>query len=157
MTSATVAVHRDPVWRERADFLIVAEIDPGETLKDTEQLWARRIDECHFEVCCVPFFTYHLALGDVVRTEPRAARQYVVAEVTEPSGRAVFRVWFGESTEPRVGVLSDLEALGGLLEWSSSSLLAIDVSDPVQARYVAEYLGARAAEGRLLFELGTAH
>lgn len=154
MTDTTVAVHRDPVWRERSDFIITVEIDPGDTARETEQLWARKIDESHFELCCIPFFTYHLALGDVVRTEPRGERQYVVAEVTQPSGRFVFRVWFGGTTEPRQDILNELESLGGLLEWSSYNLLAVDAIDTDHAQLIADYLKACAAEERLVFEPG---
>lgn len=58
------AVHRDPVWRDGADFIIAARIDPGDTGVDTEQLWARRIDDGRHELCCIPFFAYDLALGE---------------------------------------------------------------------------------------------
>jgi anaerobic glycerol-3-phosphate dehydrogenase len=61
------------VWRERSDFIIGAEIEPGATGKDTEQLWARKIDESHFDLCCIPFLPPG-AWG--VRTEPQGDRQY---------------------------------------------------------------------------------
>ena len=154
MTDLQVAVHRDPVWRERSDFIIAVEIEPGDTGKDTEQLWARKIDESHFELCCIPFFTYHLALGDVVRTEPIGDRLYMVAEVTQPSGRFVFRVWFGGTTEPRQDILNKLESLGGLLEWSSNNLLAVDASDTDHAQLIADYLRACSAEDKLVYEPG---
>src|SRR3954453_9406655 len=60
------AVHAAPVWRERADFVIGARL-PEEGR--AEQLWARRIEGRHFEVCCIPFFLYDVALGDVVETD----------------------------------------------------------------------------------------
>jgi len=154
MADRKIVVHHEPVWRERSDFIIAAEIEPGDTGKDTEQLWARKTDESHFELCCIPFFTYHLALGDVVRTEPRGDRQYVVAEVTRPSGRFVFRVWFGGTTEPREDILNKLESLGGLLEWSSNNLLAVDASDAACAQLVSDYLQVCAAADRLAFEPG---
>jgi len=42
-----------------------------------------------FEVCCIPFFVYDLALGDVVAASPRDSRKSVVDRVVAPSGRYV--------------------------------------------------------------------
>lgn len=90
------AVHQEPVWRDRSNFVIAAAV-PGGGDTETEQLWGRQIDERRFEICCIPFFVYDLALGDVVETDG----DYIVERVVEPSGRYVFRVWFGESFHPR--------------------------------------------------------
>jgi hypothetical protein len=49
MADVREAVHRDPVWRDRADFIIATRIDPGETGVGTEQLWARRVGELVYE------------------------------------------------------------------------------------------------------------
>ena len=156
MTEPRVALHRDPVWRKRSDFIISAEIEPGDTGKQTEQLWARKVDESHFELCCIPFFAYHLALGDVVRTESRASGRYVVSEVTQPSGRSVFRVWFGGTAEPRKDVLDELESLGALIEWSSNNLLAVDAPDRDSAHHLAAFLREQEVQGRLIYETGKA-
>lgn len=39
MSGIREAVHRDPVWRDRSNFIIGAAIDPGDTNIATEQLW----------------------------------------------------------------------------------------------------------------------
>src|SRR5205807_8144309 len=98
--------------------------------------WARQIDEHRFEICCIPFFVYDLALGDVVETDD----DHVVQRVVESSGRYVFRVWFGESFHPRDEIAAELEAMGSLLEWSSRNLLAVDAADEEHARNVADFL-----------------
>lgn len=69
MTAAREAVHREPMWRERSNFIIATAIDSANTDISTEQLWARKVDDRHFELCCIPFFAYDLALGDVVETD----------------------------------------------------------------------------------------
>jgi hypothetical protein len=77
------AVHSDPVWRERADFIIGAPV-PEEGR--AEQLWARRLGEpLLFEICCIPFFLYDVALGDVIQTDA----SYELARIVKPSGRFV--------------------------------------------------------------------
>ena len=122
-------VHPEPVWRERANFIVGACLpEQGRT----EQLWARQLDEHRFELCCIPFFLYGVALGDIVAADAN----YGVQRVLQPSGRYVFRAWFGESSlsQPaRQRIAGDLTELGALLEWSSGNLLAIDAENEPHA------------------------
>jgi hypothetical protein len=148
------AVHQDPVWRERANFIIHAELPEKDRPKRFEQLWARQLGDDRFEVCCIPFFVFDLALGDVVATTPRDGRKYLVKRVVEPSGRYVFRVWFGQSFHPRDEIASGLTALGSLIEWSSRNLLAVDVADAEHAQVVANFLMEREKAGHLIYETG---
>jgi len=145
------AVHPEPVWRERSDFIIGAPLpEPGRS----EQLWARKLGEHRFEVCCVPFFLYDVALGDVVTTDAA----YDLVEVQVRSGRSVLRAWFGESPLGRAerdAVAADLAAAGGLLEWSSPNLLAVDAADAAVADAVTARLTAREDRGHLVFEVGS--
>lgn len=143
------AQHTEPVWRERSDFVIAAEV-PGGTEAATEQLFARQVGPDRFELCCIPFFIYDLALGDVVETDST----YLVRRVVEPSGRFVFRVWFGDTAHPRDEIAEQLADLGALLEWSSINLLAVDAADPEHAQKVADYLSGMEADGKLMFETG---
>ena len=141
-------VHAEPVWRDRADFIIGVPL-PEDGL--TEQLWARRLDESNlFEICCIPFFAYDLALGDVVETDT----DYDVTRVVRRSERLVFRVWFGDSFHPRQDVADELIALGALLEWSSVNLLAVDVAETTQGQVVADFLAQRESDGQLRYETG---
>lgn len=143
------AVHQEPVWRDRSDFVIAAAVLGGGDTK-TEQLWGRQIDERRFEICCVPFFVYDLALGDVVETDS----DYIVERVVEPSGRYVFRVWFGESFHPRDAIAAELKAIGSLIEWSSPNLLAVDAADEEHAKLVADFLAEREQDKQLIYESG---
>jgi len=147
-------VHQDPVWREHADFIINAELPEKDRPKRFEQLWTRQLADDRFEVCCIPFFVYDLALGDVVATSPRDSRKYVVDKVVAPSGRYVFRVWFGQSFQPRDEIAGELKALGSLIEWSSRNLLAVDAADGEHAQLVADFLMEREKAGHLVYETG---
>lgn len=115
-----------------------------------EQLWARQAGDQQFEICCIPFFLYDVALGDVVETDA----SYNLLRVIEPSGRYVFRVWFGDSSHSAEEIAEQLEELGALLEWSSANLLAIDAADASQAQTVADFLAEQERGGRLMFETG---
>ncbi|MEW6581938.1 MAG: DUF4265 domain-containing protein [Actinomycetota bacterium] len=140
-------VHSAPVWRERANFIIGAPLpEPGRS----EQLWARQVGDQRFEICCIPFFLYDVALGDVVDTDAN----FALVGVAEPSGRSVFRVWFGESFHPREEVAKELTELGALLESSSANLLAVDAADADAARLIAGYLAEQEGAGRLMYETG---
>ena len=146
--------HQDPVWRERANFIINAELPDRGRPKRFEQLWATQLADDRFEVCCIPFFVFDLALGDVVATSPRDGRKYMVDKVVQASGRYVFRVWFGQSFQPRDEFTGELAALGSLMEWSSRNLLAVDAADEEHAQVVADFLMEREKAGHLVYETG---
>ena len=147
-------VHPEPVWRERSNFIINAELGEEDLPRRFEQLWAKQLSDDMFEICCIPFFLFDVALGDVVETSPQGERKYVLDRVVERSGRYVFRVWFGESFHPRDEVAEQLGALGALLEWSSVNLLAADAADEAHAQKVADFLHERQQLGQLLYETG---
>lgn len=150
MSEIQEAVHRDPAWRDRSNFIIATSIEPGDTNIRTEQLWARRLDDLHYELCCIPFFAYDLALGDVVEVDSN----FLVVQVSKPSGRYVFRVHFDQVARPRDEVLEQLADLGALVEWSSTKLLAIDARDQPHAQQIANFLQDREILGQLMFETG---
>jgi hypothetical protein len=153
VTEARFATHAEPVWKDRANFIINAELpEPGRL----EQLWTHQLSEDTFEICCIPFFLYDVALGDVVDTRPRDGRKYVLSGVVKPSGRYVFRVHF-KVRENGVAVAQELERLGALLEWSSPSLLAVDAADLQHAQRLADYLQHAEDENLLIFETGKLH
>lgn len=155
VTSACEFVlHEEPVWRDRSNFIINAELLEKDRPRRFEQLFARQVSEDRFEICCIPFLLYDVALGDVVTTSPKEERKYVVTRVVEPSGRYVFRVWFGESFHPRDEVADELKALGALLEWSSRNLLAVDAVSQEHAQKVADFLAEREKAGQLVYETG---
>ena len=148
------AHHLEPAWRDRSNFIIAADISSQGTAASREQLWARQISEGRFEVCCIPFFLYDVALGDVVETPVDGPRKYLISRVVKPSGRYVFRVWFGESFQPRDEIGQAMEGLGALLEWSSQNLLAVDAPDAEHAQVIADFLADRESKGQLVYETG---
>jgi Domain of unknown function (DUF4265) len=78
--------------------------------------------------------------------------EHELARVVEPSGRFVFRVWFGETFHPRQKVADELTERGALLEWSSANLLAVDAPNGQPALVIAGYLAEQERTGRLTFE-----
>ncbi len=146
------ARHNEPVWRDRANFVIAADIASSPDKRGWEQLWARKIADQRFEICCIPFFAYDLALGDEVETDG----DHVLCRVVKPSGRFTFRVWFGSSTDPddRTRVTEVLQREGCEHEWSSENLLAIDAPTQETAQALANALAALQQDGRVTYETG---
>jgi hypothetical protein len=146
------STHSEPVWRGRADFIVNADLPEPDRY---EQLWCAKRSENTFELCCIPFFLYDVALGDIIETSPRGDRQHVVSRVVSPSGRYVFRAFFERRQyRYRDDVVEALTALGALTEWSSSSLLAVDAEDETLAQRVATMLQGRESHGQLVYETG---
>jgi hypothetical protein len=148
------ARHDDPVWRSRANFVIAADIASSSTKREWEQLWVKQLSERRFEVCCIPFFAYDLALGD----EVEADEDHVLRRVVKRSGHSTFRVWFGGSTGPadRDRIVEAIASHGCEHEWSSQNLLAIDASTHETARAIAADLSVLQAAGQVTFEIGHA-
>lgn len=108
-----------------------------------------------FEVCCIPFFLYDVALGDTVKTEATRSRTYLLSKVLVASGRYVFRVHLDRSMlHHRDEVAADLDAMGALVEWSSPSMFAVDAPDAERAQLIADVLFAHEGAGRLVYETG---
>lgn len=152
-------VHLNPVWRERANFIIGALLPPDKdgALRKWEQLWARQLGDDHFEICCIPFFVYDLALGDKVETASELGSSYIVQRVIERSGHWTLRVWFGDAKpgEEILGeVLSEIHQLGCPMEFYSANLLAISAPTEEQAIALTEVLSRREHLGHLHYETG---
>ncbi len=146
------ALHLDPIWRDRANYILNAELVGDDLPKHFEQLWTRQVDDNEFEICCIPFFLYDMALGDIVRSRPDGSG--LVERVVRPSGRYVFRAVLTDLGAPFDDVTAWIEQRGGLLEWSSRHMIAIDAVNEVEAQQVGDYLADLEARGRLVYETG---
>lgn len=136
-----VKVHRDPVRRDEANFIIQAPVRHGGATEIREQLWVRQTGE-HFEICCIPFFVGGLALGDEVETKPDDAGRHLLSRVVKPSGNKTFWVWFEDDAEIALlhSVRDGLEQLGCLTEGYSKGLLAFNAESDRQAQQALEFL-----------------
>ncbi len=91
-----VITHDFPVWRKKANFILALNLEESDVPKNWkwEQIWAMQVENNIFEVCCIPFFAYGVALGDLVTTHTLNGKQYVVNKVVERKGHSTFRIWF---------------------------------------------------------------
>lgn len=146
------ATHENPVWRDKANFIIAVYLGEKDGRSEWEQLWARRLDDRRFSICCIPFFAFDLALGDEVETD----ESYVLTRVVKSSENYTFRVWFGNSKKPEIRkeVEAHCTGLGVPTEWSSANLLAVSAAGAGQAQQVADYLLTQQGQGDLMYETG---
>jgi hypothetical protein len=145
--------HLNPVWREKANFIIGARCTyKNHATKAWEQLWSRKISDNYYEICCIPFFLYDISLGDEVKTD----RDYWILKVTKRAGHFTFRVWFGNSDNSMVekDLIDKINNLGGLFEWYSSILIAIDTPNEYLARQLSDYLFEKEQLGWFTYETG---
>jgi hypothetical protein len=153
MSTDLYATHPLPAWLERGDGYVSASI-PG-TPEVFERLWCRRISDNAFEVCCIPFFLYDLALGDTVEAKARPDGELLLEARTSHAGRYVYRAYFdGELIDNRDRIVDAVQGLGLLYEWSSERLLAIDAKDASAARRLETLLMPEHTNGALLLETG---
>lgn len=131
MAMSDTATHDSPTWKGEANFLIFASLSEYGMEGRWEQLWAKRVGHNEFVLCCIPYFTYGMALGDRLCTAGSGGRNYVVSKVVSRSGHRVLRLWLKHATLEGRRRVQDALAMSTLLhEWSSANLVAIDVTDP---------------------------
>ena len=145
-----IAFHRSPIWKNRADFIFNTLIDSKNGRNEWEQLWGQRTAFDRVTLCCIPFFAYDISLGDEIEIGADLAPK----EITQRSGQATFRVWFGGLDVPRIDeIATGIGAISPLLEWSSANLLAVSIAES-KAQPLIDYLQLRESEGLLTYETG---
>jgi uncharacterized protein DUF4265 len=145
-----VAVHAEPAWRGRANFVFRVPIGAEDEVRRWEQLWWEKLSETRLVLCCVPFFVYDLSLGDEVTIDDDRN----ILEVSLCSGQWTYRVWFGDiSDERRDLALERIGSDGIIFEWSSENLVALSVVAE-QGQHVADVLAGLEHEGFLQYETG---
>ncbi len=151
--SQDIATHRAPVWRDRADFIVLVDLTDYELPGKWEQLWARRLGEREFELCCIPFFADGMTLGDVVEALPAPWR---VQRVVRKSGRHLLRAAFASRTDPPEELHEQLHGallqLGVLHEWRASGYVACSPGDDAELAALAALLRPHEARGELVTE-----
>ncbi|MFD6388636.1 DUF4265 domain-containing protein [Nocardia sp. NPDC060259] len=135
----------------------MANLEPYGFPSSLEQLWLTSRGEDTFEVACIPFRVYGLALGDRVGLDP-AGQQ--VTELLEKSGHRVFRVLLlptlsdNEATQLH-GAIDDATARCRLIsEWSGDRHIAIDLPPGSNIDIVWALIKDAADDGRIAWEWG---
>jgi hypothetical protein len=146
-----IATHREPIFRDKADFLFFAPLEADQDRREWEQLWGRIVGPHQVEVCCIPFFAYDLNLGDIVQLD----QENVVEGVVARSGQVTFRAWLKDiAPDARSGLIAEIDSIGAHREWSSENLLALSIAEN-SAQGLADLLQNGADRNDLIYENGT--
>jgi hypothetical protein len=152
-SNSLIKTHPHPVWREKANFILMADVEHEGIHPIKEQLWARQISENRFEICCIPFFIYDLALGDEVETGGDQEKRYLLQHIVRRSGNQTRWIWFNDSAndEVRLRVRDKVAGFGCLMEWCYYGLLAFNVTAGVQPESIEDALKDELLQGYLEF------
>lgn len=119
-----------------------------------EQLWTRTNDRLAYELCCLPFFTYGIALGDEIAWNDTDRR----AVVTRRSGRRLVRCAFADRKDAAAHHESfhgSVTATGALVEFRGVGLASIDIDSDERLDAVLAVLGPLHESGRAMWEWGS--
>lgn len=148
----TYVSHEAPAWRGEKNGLAMVDLAPFDLRGMLEQLWLREADEeGGYEICCIPFYVYGLALGDVVGK----GESETVSRLISKSGRRVFRVLFTEPrplTDSRSALRRVVDSAGLLSEWNGERHVAIDVPDISVIQPVLESIQGEVQGGTAFWE-----
>jgi len=119
--------HPNPAWDVAGDSVVSA--PTGLPDGSRERLWCRRLDDSRFEVCCIPFHTPALALGDVIEAESDAEGAWQLTRVVERHGRGV--AWVGIRHDRAVveETQAALRLIGAAFENEGLLGLVVDIAD----------------------------
>jgi hypothetical protein len=153
---AVWVVHEDPVIRERENYIANVDLSAYGLHGQHEQLWLRPIGSGVYEVTCIPFCVYGLALLDRVTLTDDGAS---VRRILEASGRRVLRILLMESYADRLpavidGIVSIVSSLNLHSEWHGGRHLAIDVVGDVPLDGLFELLKDDVAAQHAYWEWG---
>lgn len=139
-----IVTHDFPAWREKANFIFTTRLSEELGIADMfewEQLWGREIESNTFELCCIPFFAYNLALGDIVETGSYETRKFVVNRLVSTAGHKTFRLFFRRS-DRWDEIVDEIRGIGCTVEprWRMSKLVAVDVAQEQERLALENYL-----------------
>jgi hypothetical protein len=154
MSAGKIATHSDPVRRDRTNYIIQVDLTVHGMPGNFEQLWTRTEDQRSFELCCLPFFTYGVALGDLVAWDENTNH---LGPIVNQSGRRLIRVAFLDkpvAADCHAEVHGSLIQAGCLVEFSSEGYGSVDIAGGEQAIAVPELLARWVDDGTLIWEWG---
>jgi hypothetical protein len=147
-----IATHEEPAGRQRSNYIIRLDLTADGSPGHYEQMWTRTDDRVRHELCCIPFFTYGLSLGDVITlTDIDGAYR-----VESKSGHRTIRIAVQDQTyahEQHDALHGGLARIGVLTEFRGHrGYCAVDIVDQGQADAVIEMLRPLTEAGTLMWE-----
>lgn len=151
-------VHEDPVGRSASHYIGRADLAPFGLDGQVEQLWFKPSDDHRrYELACIPFMTYGIALGDTVVL----GEDSYVAGLAATAGHRTLRLLFvpdlpGPTLQKLTDVIRDEIVAAGLLsEWNGDRHVAVDVPPDAEPAALYAAMGAVVDAGQAFWEWAT--
>ena len=150
---SAIVTHREPVARDRSNYIVRLNLTQDGLPGRYEQVWTRTDDGHLHELCCVPFFTYGLSLGDAITLTSEDGEYRVESK----SGHRTIRIAIQDQSyahERHDDFHDGLARTGALTEFRGHALsyCAVDIADQIQADAVIDMLRPLAESGTLMWE-----
>lgn len=152
INESKIVTHDEAAARDRTNYILRLDLTTDGQPGCFEQMWTRTDDQQQFELCCIPFFTYGLSLGDVISVD--ASRAYTVVS---KNGHQTIRIAIQDEAfahEHHEDFHGALVRLGMLIEFRghANGYCAVDISDQTQADALIEMLQPLVTAGTLVWE-----
>lgn len=147
-------VHEQPVGRASTNYIARADLAPFGLDGQVEQLWLSAVNDGSYEVACIPFSTYGIALGDVVVLNDDG----YVTDVVKKSSHRTLRLVFtpdlppADLQEAADEIKTEVVAAGLLSEWNGVRLIAVDVPPDVVPSKLFAAMEAAVTAGHAFWE-----
>ncbi len=148
-----IVTHDEPAARARTNYIVRLSLAADGLPGRYEQVWTRTEDNVSCELCCIPFFTYDLSLGDVVRQTSDDGEYQIVSK----AGHRTIRFAIQDEKfrhEGHDSLLAAIASVGCLAEFHGhmAGYGAIDIVGERQSESVRALLSPLAEQGLLMWE-----
>jgi uncharacterized protein DUF4265 len=148
-----IAAHEEPAARERSNYIVRLDLSADGLPGHYEQMWTRTEGLQRHELCCIPFFTYGLSLGDIIAL----ANDDGEYRIDSKSGHRTIRIAVQDETyahQRHEDLHGRLAQIGVRTEFRGHAhgYIAVDIADQGQADAVIELLRPLVASGTLMWE-----
>lgn len=148
-----IATHDSPAGRERSNYIVRLDLSEDGMPGRYEQMWTRTDDKQRHELCCIPFFTYGLSLGDILTITSPEGRYRVHSK----SGHRTIRFVVQDQAyahHHHEDLHGELSRIGVLSEFRghTHSYVAVDIVDQDQADAVVALIVPLAQSGTIMWE-----
>ncbi len=147
-------VHEQPVGRTSTNYIARADLAPFDLDGQVEQIWLKAVNDGSYEVACIPFSAYGIALGDVVVLNDD---DYVI-EVVRNSWHRTLRLLFTPDLPPADlqkatdEIKTEIIAADLLSEWNGARLVAVDVPPDAEPSKLFAVMEAAVNTGHAFWE-----
>jgi hypothetical protein len=147
-------VHEQPVGRAPTNYIARADLAPFGLDGQVEQLWLKAVNDRSYEIACIPFSAYGIALGDVVVLND----DDYVSEVVRKSAHRTLRLLFTPDLPPAElqkaadQIKTEIIEADLVSEWNGARFIAVDVPPNVEPSRLFAVMEAAVNAGHAFWE-----